>query len=256
MDQETEQPGAEKAGTQPPPAETRTPIEPEASVEPAINLPPAVACVASVLIGIQLFLVTADAGFADALLRALALETWRVSLAIAALGDGVVTPRLMGTMSTLITHGLVHAGWLHVVANTGMLMAFGSPLERRLGPAGFLFVLLVATSAGGVAFVLAHWGQAIPVVGASGGVAGCLGAVVSRLWWIDGSRQSRSLAVAFVSLILGIELVVNWFLPWVTDGRVTLLAGVAIAWEAHLGGLAAGLILGTLIPGRRFAPPS
>ncbi len=147
--------------------------------------------------------------------------------------------RPLGLLTSLFLHG----GWPHALMNAAFGLAFGTPVARLFGLrapgviAFFTFYLLCGVIAG-LAFVVVHPGGMSPVLGASGAVSGLMGAA-ARL--MDGqgrlgspfSRSALSMAAAWI--IVNLLIAVTGLAPGVESGSV--------AWEAHLGGFAAGLLL-------------
>lgn len=147
--------------------------------------------------------------------------------------------RPLGLLTSLFLHG----GWAHALMNAAFGLAFGTPVARLFGlrTAGvivfFIFYLACGVIAG-LAFVVLHPGGMDPVLGASGAVSGLMGAA-ARL--MDGqgrlgspfSRSALSMAAAWIAVNLLIAL--TGMAPGLEEGSV--------AWEAHLGGFAAGLLL-------------
>jgi membrane associated rhomboid family serine protease len=158
----------------------------------------------------------------------------------------VLVPREVsqnGRWVTLFTPLVLHGGWIHDLMNAVAALAFGTPVARRLGvgPRGalvFLLFYLVCGVLSSIGYVLAHPSSMIAVVGASGAVSGLMGGA-SRLIERRGelgplvSRTTVGMAVGWVvvNLIIG-------FVP-IMPG----MAGAGIAWEAHVAGYFAGLLL-------------
>lgn len=140
----------------------------------------------------------------------------------------------------LVSHIFLHGGWTHLLMNAGSALAFGPPVARLLGPGGkgavlyFGFFLLCGVLAG-LGYVAVHLGGSAPVIGASGAVSGLWGAA-SRLLDRRGrmapilSRQVLGQAMVFTALNVVIGLAGGF-------------AQLHIAWEAHLAGYLAGLLL-------------
>lgn len=148
-----------------------------------------------------------------------------------------------GRWETLVTSLFLHGGWAHALMNAAGALAFGAPVARLFGTrAGgtlvfFLFYLLCGVLAG-LGFVLLNPDGAAPLVGASGAVSGLMGAA-ARL--ID--RGGR------VGPILGrtpVGMTIAWIVVNLVLGFIPLMPGTngaAIAWQAHLAGYFAGLLL-------------
>lgn len=158
-----------------------------------------------------------------------------------------------GRWSGLVTSLFIHGGWAHVVLNSLGLLAFGAPISRLLGSraggvAAFLLFYLACGVLAGAAYVALHPGDTDRVVGASGAVAGLMGAS-SRLLrgpYPDSLLSPPVLGMGAAWLLINLIAAVVGTLPGA--------GGAAIAWEAHLAGYAAGLLLVTPLAflARRF----
>ncbi|SDB44879.1 rhomboid family intramembrane serine protease [Bauldia litoralis] len=168
------------------------------------------------------------------------------------------------------SYAFLHADWSHLIFNGLWLAAFGSPVAVRFGPARFL-VYSLAGAIGGAALHLAIYpSSAIPMIGASAAVsahmAGAARFVFSGSGSLVGMRrgdpsayhrpappltailQNRS-ALTFLAVWFIMNLLFGLF-----GGSGTIASG-AIAWEAHIGGFLAGLLLFPLLdPVRRPQP--
>ncbi len=151
---------------------------------------------------------------------------------------------------SFLTYGLLHADWGHLAVNAVWMAAFGSPLARRFGTWRFLGFSALAVIAGALTHLLSHGGEVIPLVGASAAVSAHM-AGASRFLFITppGERRSYQAPAAslwavfrdrrtmtFIGIWFAINIGVGLFLT--VDGETG-----RIAWEAHLGGFAAGLLL-------------
>jgi len=162
-------------------------------------------------------------------------------------GSAAVYPDAASGLVTLLSTALLHLDWFHVIVNSLMLLAFGTPVARALGPgvtaAGAWMLLFVVSVLGGSALYLALVdASGPPVIGASGGVSGL--AAAAFLLDADGRKQAlwsrpflgMTVAFALANLLL------------VVAGP--FLVGAFIAWEAHAGGYIAGALLMALLPVR------
>lgn len=156
-----------------------------------------------------------------------------------------------GRWSGLVTHLFIHASWAHVLMNSVFILAFGAPVARFLrgdarGALAFLvFFLICGVLAGagfaGLAVLMARFGLASPdwaLVGASGAASGLMGAAV-RL--IEGRGRIGPLGGRTV-----VGMSVAWILVNVLLGLTGLTPGTAgapVAWQAHIIGYFAGLLL-------------
>jgi membrane associated rhomboid family serine protease len=140
----------------------------------------------------------------------------------------------------------LHNGWTHLAVNALFLLAFAPIVARRFGPALFLTFFLVCGVAGAVTYVALNWGSPVPVVGASGAISGMMGAALRMLpaqspWAVPGATPlapifSRQIIV-FSTVLIAINAVMG--VTGFNIGGET----AQIAWQAHLGGFAAGLLL-------------
>ncbi len=131
----------------------------------------------------------------------------------------------------LFTVLLVHSGFWHLGLNMLALWMLGSSLEPMLGRARFLTLYLMSGLGGSVAIVLLGFGT--PVVGASGAIFGLFGALL-----VIGRHIGAN--VTGIAVVLGINLVIT-FLPLLTGGRT-----LAVSWQAHVGGLVIGALVGLI----------
>lgn len=161
-------------------------------------------------------------------------------------GQYVLTPAEVtqyGRWGTLLTPLFLHGGWIHDLMNAVAALAFGAPVARLFGltlrgALVFFVFYLVCGLLSSIGYVMAHPSSLAPVVGASGAVSGLMGGA-SRLMEQRGrlgplvSRTTVGMAVTWtvVNLIIG-------YVP-VMPGT----GGAGIAWEAHVAGYFAGLLL-------------
>jgi len=137
-----------------------------------------------------------------------------------------------------LTYAFLHADLLHLTLNMAFLLAFGTPMERRLGRGWFLglYIACALFAAGtSVALYLYSHEQTI-MVGASGAISGLFGAVLRlttrRVWLVIAVFIASNVILGYTGI------------PGTGEVR-------SIAWEAHIGGFLAGLILFPLFDGLR-----
>jgi rhomboid family protein len=160
-----------------------------------------------------------------------------------------------------LTCMFLHGGWAHVIGNMWTLWIFGDNVEDRMGPVRFLIFYLLTGVAAGLTHYFTNLGSAVPTVGASGAIAGVLGAYFILF---PRSQIIVVLPVFFFPFFFELPAVTYllfWFLSQVLSGT---LAGFAasdvggIAFWAHAGGFVAGVVFHRLfiLPGqerpRRF----
>lgn len=151
-----------------------------------------------------------------------------------------------GGWSTLVSSMFLHGGFFHLLSNLWILWIFGDNVEDLMGPVRFLgFYLASGLAAGGV-HLATNLHSAIPVVGASGAIAGVLG---GYLLLFPGARVVTLVPVFFWPFFFELPAMVYlgfWFVAQVLSGAIELAgagAGAGIAWWAHVGGFVAGLVL-------------
>lgn len=135
----------------------------------------------------------------------------------------------------LFTVLLVHSGFWHVGLNMLALWMLGRSLEPMLGRSRFVWLYLLSGLGGSVAVVL--FGFTSAVVGASGAIFGLFGALL-----VIGRHIGAN--ITGIAVVLGINLVIT-FLPLLTSG-LGGGGGVQISWQAHVGGLAVGALVGLI----------
>lgn len=144
----------------------------------------------------------------------------------------------------LITSFFLHGSWFHVIFNMLYLWIFGDNIEDRLGHIRFLLFYLLAGIAGNLGHILFHATSPIPLVGASGAIAGILGG------YIIAFPQARITSLIFIFFFITIReipafyFLLFWFLLQVVNGVTSLgIMGNTVAWWAHIGGFLTGLVL-------------
>ena len=144
----------------------------------------------------------------------------------------------------LLTANFLHGGWLHIIGNMWFLWIFGDNVEDRLGHFRFLIFYLLC---GACSMLVQGWvapGSPTPAIGASGAIAGVLGAY---LVLYPGARV-RTLVFIFLVELPAVVFLGVWFLSQLVSGTGALspAAGEAtagVAWWAHIGGFVVGMLL-------------
>jgi membrane associated rhomboid family serine protease len=156
---------------------------------------------------------------------------------------------------TLVTSMFLHGGWLHLIGNMWSLWIFGASVEDRMGPRRFAILYFICGLIAGVTHVLTNAGSSVPTVGASGAIAGIMGAYLALY------PRARVITVlplpwlAFVQIPAVLYLGL-WYLSQIAGGLEAKAGGEnaeGIAFWAHVGGFGAGLVLHRLFlaPERR-----
>ncbi len=156
---------------------------------------------------------------------------------------------------SVLTAMFVHAGWLHLLGNMLFLVIFGNNIEDRFRRLPYLLFYLACgyVAAYGFAGVYPHSAQ--PLVGASGAIAGVLGAYLvlfprARVWSLVPFLLFIPLRIP-AWLVLGLWFVLQW--AYAVGGQMTP-GGGAVAYVAHVFGFAAGMLVGLLVRAMRGPP--
>ena len=167
-------------------------------------------------------------------------------------GSDDAYPNLIAKLLTLLSTGFLHSGWLHVLVNAGMLLAFGAQVARILGGgiqgAGLWMLLYCVSVVAGSALYLALNGvEHGAAIGASGGVSGLIGAAfIAGFDGQEGGLFSRR----FLTMTLAFGLA-NALLAVASP----YLLGAGLAWQAHAGGYVAGALMMAMLLRRRAPAP-
>jgi membrane associated rhomboid family serine protease len=146
---------------------------------------------------------------------------------------------------TVFTAMFMHAGWLHLGSNMLYLWIFGDNVEDRLGHAKFLVFYLLCGIAATYSQVLVSPNSNIPNLGASGAIAGVLGAY---LIMFPGGRVQVMMGRGIIPMP-AIVVIGFWALLQVFSSIGAMSSEGGVAYMAHVGGFVAGLILGMLFGG-------
>lgn len=164
-------------------------------------------------------------------------------------------PFSLETWVPMFTATFLHGGWFHLIGNMLYLWVFGDNVEDALGRARFVLFYLLTGLAGGLAHIISDPQSVIPTIGASGAVAGVLGA-----YFITYPHARVLALVPLLFIVTFIELPAVLFLfLWIA---LQLFYGIAailgtanmVAWWAHVGGFAAGMLLIKPLAGRPRLP--
>lgn len=165
---------------------------------------------------------------------------------------------------SIVTSMFMHGGWLHIIGNMLFLWVFGDNVEDRMGHLGYLLFFLAAGVVASLLQGVMGPDSLVPVLGASGAVAGVLGAYI--VWY---PRATVKVVIPFFILIFipipipAFIMIGLWFLQNLLSGYATISEAAGptqgVAWFAHIGGFVFGALLVALFlrnTGRRRAPPS
>ena len=158
---------------------------------------------------------------------------------------GVIPARLQ--LIDLFTSMFLHGGWMHLIGNMWFLWIYGDNVEDILGKGQYILFYLGCGAAAALTQVLLSPGSRAPVIGASGAIAGVMGAYVVKF---PRSRITTLLAIFIFWTTVDIPAVlilVYWFLLQLLNGAASIVysshAQGGTAWFAHVGGFLAGILL-------------
>lgn len=162
-----------------------------------------------------------------------------------------------GGYESLITYMFLHGGWLHFLLNMWVLWIFSDNVEEALGPLRFTVFYLLCGLLAAVSHILFNWNAVAPVIGASGAIAGVMGAYF-RLF--PRARVVTLIPIIIIPWIIELPAVVFlgiWFAVQILSGLAGSAGGgeaTSVAFWAHAGGFVAGMALVRLFlpPGCRF----
>jgi membrane associated rhomboid family serine protease len=224
---------------------------------PAFNVPPVVFAVIAVLVLIH-FVRTASDDLDYLSLNLLAFVPVRLDPTPDPFN---ALPGLPGAgLWGMLTYGLLHGDVFHLLSNCLWLLVFGTPVARRLSLGCWLLLFLGSGIGGALVTLLLHWGDRLYLIGASASISGLMaasvpimfgrGSVFSRTASSEQARAARVLplsillrhkrAIAFILVFFGITLISS---AAQLISATALVGEANIAWEAHLGGFIAGLLL-------------
>lgn len=158
---------------------------------------------------------------------------------------------------TFVSYAFLHGNLTHLAMNAIWFLVFASPVAWRFGTKRFLLFCGVTAVAGAVAHLVSHWGEFVPVIGASGIVSGVTAAAIRFVFGRGGPLRAfgRDLPVhhapaAPLRVAFRDPSVLTFVIIWFALNLVFGAFGGGVAWQAHVGGFVAGLFLFPL-----FDPP-
>jgi membrane associated rhomboid family serine protease len=193
--------------------------------QPVFNIPPATQALIVANLAVHLLRLLLAPASDDALVSLLAFVPGRYT---APGGFG------WAAMVDPVTYQFLHANLIHLGVNMLALLAFGSGVERRIGGRRMVVFYLVCGVASAAAHFAVYPHSLTPIIGASGAISGLFGGVL-RFQFGAGAGGRRAFW-----LVVGMWIVVNFVLG---QTGMPAMEEAAIAWVAHLGGFAAGLLL-------------
>lgn len=146
---------------------------------------------------------------------------------------------------SLFTSMFMHAGWFHFVSNMWILYIFGDNVEDRMGPVGFMSFYLLSGVVAGLLQTFVDPYSVIPILGASGAIAGVMGAYILLY---PRARVVTLIPIFFIFTTFNVPAIIYlgfWFISQLFSGLASLGAMTmgGVAWWAHIGGFLFGLII-------------
>jgi membrane associated rhomboid family serine protease len=233
--------------------------------EPMFNVPPVVIATVAVLVLIhafRMFVLTDDQDVQFLLTFAFIPARYQTDL----LANGSLPGGFAAELWTFFTYAFLHADFMHIGLNIAWLLPFGTALARRFGAWRYAAFMLVVAAAGAMAHLVSHPGAMVPMIGASAAISGAMAAAMRfvfqqggplGVWREAGAADGASEAyrvpavpltatlrdprfLAFVGVWIGLNALFG--LGTISIGGED---GQEIAWQAHIGGFFAGLLLFT-----------
>ncbi len=170
--------------------------------------------------------------------------------------DGVIpmTPGPSPIQLTLLTSLFMHGSWLHIGGNMLFLWIFGDNVEHRMGAVAYLLFYLAAGVIASLAQIMLDPASRIPTLGASGAISGVLGAYIV----LYPTNQVTVFVLRFLTRVPAVAAIGIWivlqFLDFGASVQSQQTSG-GVAYMAHIGGFAAGLLVGLVLRAVRPEPP-
>jgi membrane associated rhomboid family serine protease len=155
---------------------------------------------------------------------------------------------------TICTSMFLHGGWFHILSNMWILAIFGDNIEDRMGGGRYLIFYLLSGTAAALAQAFLSPLSNMPMIGASGAIAGVLGAF---LILFPRARIASLVPILFIFTIIEIPAVIFlgfWFVLQLFSGWLALQGADinSVAWWAHIGGFIFGMLAVSLFARRRY----
>ena len=170
---------------------------------------------------------------------------------------GIVPDRLR--LSSVITSMFIHGGFLHIAGNMWFLWVFGRGVEDLVGHGRFLFLYFACGIAAALLHVAVNANSTVPTVGASGAIAGVMGAYLIKF------PRAHVVTLVFIFIFIttvdipAFFLLLYWFAIQFVSGIGSVgysqVSNGDVAWFAHVGGFVAGMVLVMLMPVQQRARP-
>jgi membrane associated rhomboid family serine protease len=228
----------------------------EARRQPALNLPPVIIALSAILIAVH---VLRQFLSQESDLKVL---LWTAFLPARYGNPGVLKDLLPGGLAadiwTFFSYSLLHGDWIHLGVNLIWFLAFGSAVAWRFGALRFLAFSAVTAAAGSAVHLAFHYGDIAPLVGASAAISGAMAAAVRFAFeaggplgpWRNSGPEAFRVPASPLSQALRNRQVLVFLAVWFAMNLILALTNVmtpltegSVAWQAHIGGFVAGLLL-------------
>jgi membrane associated rhomboid family serine protease len=224
--------------------------------QPVFNLPPVILALSAILIAVHVLrqFLSQEADLKVLLWTAFLPARYSYVPVL----NGLLPGGFAADVWTFVTYAFLHGDAIHLAVNLIWFLAFGSAVAWRFGTMRFLAFSAVTAAAGSAVHLLFHHGDVAPLVGASAAISGAMAAAVRFAFeaggplgpWrnsgpeafrVPASPLLQSLRNPQVLVFLGVWFLLN-LLFGLTSAMTNLSEG-SVAWQAHVGGFLAGLLL-------------
>lgn len=226
------------------------------SHQPLLRLPPVIAALVAAIVIVHLIRSQIDERADIWVLLWFAFIPARYGTAMPV--DLTPPGGLAADVWTFVSYAFLHGDVVHLLVNSFWLLAFGSPVAWRFGTTRFLALFAVTAAAGALVHLATHPGEFAPLVGASAAISGAMAAAMRFAFEDHGPLGARygsgeaAYRVPAAPLLTALRnprvlvFLIVWFVINLLFGASSLPQGFAsdsIAWQAHIGGFLAGLLL-------------
>jgi membrane associated rhomboid family serine protease len=232
-------------------------FEPKPS-EPIFNVPAVVIATVAVLVGVHLFRMFVLSSSQDE--RFVLTFAFIPARYFTDAGSGSLPGGFGADLWTFFTYAFLHADLLHIGLNLAWLIPFGTALARRFGASRYVAFMLVTAAAGALAHLASYPDAEVPMIGASAAISGAMAAAMRFVFqehgpletWRDGPRNGEAYRVPAVPLMATFRdpRLLLFLAVWMGLNALFGLGAVSfgeegqqLAWQAHIGGFVAGLVL-------------
>jgi membrane associated rhomboid family serine protease len=173
---------------------------------------------------------------------------------------GIIPDQMRGIgLEALVTSMFLHGGWMHLIGNMLFLWVFGRNLEDLIGGPRFLVFYILCGIAAGIVHTIVNAYSTIPTIGASGAIAGVMGAFLIKF------PRTRIVTLIFIIFFVTTAeipaafVLIYWFAIQFLSGVGSLATidytGGGVAWFAHIGGFLLGMLIIRMFPAKQRWKP-